>query len=93
MTHESPVNDNFDTIEVINQELIKKHQIESTPFLIIEIDQKYFGAIANYRLTQEYETFEECYDELTKITWNNITTLIITITEILKKQNEILKNN
>ena len=82
----------MDTIEVKNQELIKKHEIESTPFIIVEIDQKYFGAIANYRLTEEYETFEECYDALTKVTWNNITTLIITINEILKKHNNVLNN-
>jgi hypothetical protein len=76
----------MDTIEIQNEELVKRHEIEETPFTIVETDGYFFATIGQYRITEPKDTLEECRDEVTKFTWNNITNLIITITEILKNQ-------
>ena len=73
-------------ITVENEQLIKRHEIPTTPFTIVEIEGEYFGSMGNYRLTEKFKSFEEAHDAITANTWNNVTNLIITIHEILKNK-------
>jgi hypothetical protein len=71
----------------VNDELIKKTEIKDTPFTIVEIEGEFFATMGNYRMTEKYSTFEEAYDAIMANTWNNVTNLIIVLTEILKNSN------
>jgi hypothetical protein len=75
----------MDTITIENEQLIKRYEVENSPFVIVNIDNVYFGTLANYKLTKDYETKEEAEKALTEPTWNNITNLIIILHEILTK--------
>lgn len=74
------------TIEKETEEIttVKRTDVKETPFTIIEIEGKFFGALANYRITEEYKTFIEVEQELKKITWNRITQVMGILIEILK---------
>jgi len=74
----------MDTITIENHELIKRHEIKDTPFTIIEIENKFFATMGQFRLTETYDTYQEAHDKITANTWNNITNLILTLHEILK---------
>lgn len=75
-------------IEIENEQLIKRTEIETTPFTIVELDGKHFGTIGKYKITPDYETHEEAHNSVTQLTWNNITNLIFILNEIIKNQNE-----
>ena len=38
------------------EELIKRIDVENTPFVIINIENEYFGTFGQYRITEVYET-------------------------------------
>lgn len=73
-----------------NTELIKRTNIENTPFTIIEVNKKYFGTMGMNRITEEHDTFEEAKKETTEITWNRIIQTISIIIEHEKKINNLL---
>jgi hypothetical protein len=73
-----------------NEELIKRKEIESTPFVVVTINGKSFGSMGAYRLTESFDTEEEAENTVTKMTWNSITNVIMCIMDAtlnnLKKQ-------
>lgn len=69
-----------------NYELVKHHEVQGTPFTIIELvdEKKIFGVLGNYRMTEPMKTVAEAQTELQKITWNRILQVIGIAIEKLK---------
>lgn len=68
------------------EELIKRHEVSATPFMIIEHEKKFFGSLANYRITEEYDSLKECQNELTAVTWNRIVQVTMLLIETIKSE-------
>lgn len=77
--------------EVSGNEMIKKEEIKETPFTIITIDEKSFGSMGDYRITEPMGTVEEVRKELKKITWNRILQVVMILDEVKEKMNKINK--
>lgn len=73
------------------EELVKRTDIEGTPFTIIETDGKIFGVMGKYRITEPAESFELVKAELKQITWNRILQMIIIVTQEQESIKELLK--
>lgn len=66
----------------INEELISRTEIEGTPFTVIGIDNKYFGVMGQYRITEEYEDKEAVIAGLKEMNWNRIVQVILILKEL-----------
>lgn len=75
--------------DCLNEELIQREDIKDSPFQIITVDNKSFGVMGKYRLTEEKETKDEIRKDLESITWNRIIQVIM----ILDQINGDKKNN
>lgn len=75
--------------EVATQ-LIERKEVDNTPFVIVHSTEKgeYFGALANYRLTEIYDSYELAKKAVTKLNWDNIVRVIAIIVEQYNKQNK-----
>lgn len=69
-------------------ELIKRHEIDNTPFQIIETEEKCFGAMGKFRITEFFKTKEEVEKELTPMTWDRIIQVTILLIEEFKNQKQ-----
>lgn len=70
-----------------NSEMFESTQIEETPFTIIKHDEKYFGVLGNHRITQIFDTKEECEADLKDINWNRVMQVIWAVVEKFTKIN------
>ncbi len=70
-----------------NSEIFTHEQVEETPFTIIKHDEKYFGVLGNHRVTQLYDTKEECEADLKDINWNRVMQVIWAVVEKFTKIN------
>jgi len=70
-----------------NSEIFTHEQVEETPFTIIKHDEKYFGVLGNHRITQLFETKEECEADLKDINWNRVMQVIWAVVEKFTKIN------
>lgn len=70
-----------------NSEMFESTQIEETPFTIIKHDEKYFGVLGNHRITQIFDTKEECEADLKDINWNRVMQVIWAVVEKFTKLN------
>lgn len=75
-----------------NYELVKRTEIENSPFVIIGTEKGCFGALGEYKVTEDYETKEEVEKDLGDVSWNNITRLVLVLIEKVKKLEQIEKN-
>jgi len=73
-----------------NTELVKRLDVKDSPFQVIETKGEFFGAMANYRLTEVYETEAECREALEEFTWNRVVQVMMLLNE---KLNELNKEN
>lgn len=71
------------------EELIKRLEVENTPFMIITSDERSWGVLGNYRIT-EFGKKKDILKELKEITWNRIIQVIMILNEI--QENNNLKN-
>ena len=63
--------------------------VEGTPIAILSSDKGHFGVIGKNRVTEIYETYEECYKKCkSDATWEMITSLIETIVDVKLKNKE-----
>lgn len=62
------------------QQLTYEH-IENTPFTLLEEDGVWCGLIGNKRITNFYNDKNQCLEETTKISWNRIIQVVLTIIE------------
>jgi hypothetical protein len=68
-------------------ELVKKTELPETPFTIVEIDGKYFGAMGQYRLTEIWDEYETAQAELMMMSWNNILKVVMVVLDLTQKNN------
>lgn len=76
------------------EELIKRTEVKDTPFQVIQTDDKVFGVMGKYRLTEPLEDSEEnklkIMNELLVINWNKILNVILCVmdteSDIIKEQ-------
>jgi thioredoxin-related protein len=76
-------------MEVVkNEELVKRTEVENTPFVLVEQDGNKFLTLGNYRITDVDLTDEEL-KELTKgVNWLFLTTVVGVIAEQVNKLKE-----
>lgn len=81
-------NDNSNSSE--NKELIKRTEVDNTPFHIISnADETInFGVFGRYKITEDYHTIEQVKKELEKITWNRVIQIITLVHEMLNYKNK-----
>lgn len=65
-------------------ELIQKIDVENTPFIVVTVEGKSFGAMGQHRITEMMETAEEVSKELEKFSWNRLVQVMMILTEKLK---------
>lgn len=70
-----------------NSEIFTHEQVEETPFTIIKQDEKYFGVLGNHKITQLFDTKEECETDLKDINWNRVMQVIWAVVEKFTKIN------
>jgi hypothetical protein len=73
-----------------SEELVKRKTIENTPFEIITVDGKSFGAMGQYRVTEPKDTVKKVETELKKITWDRIVQVVMILNEV---KNKVETNN
>ena len=71
-----------------NEQMVERMQIENSPFTIISVDNKHFGVMGEYRMTEEMNSRGEVEDELRCITWNRIVQVMLVLSEIRNKDKE-----
>ncbi len=67
------------------EELITRKEIKNSPFHIIGTEEGYFGVIGKYRITEPAKTQKAIEKELSEITWNRITQIMLILIETQKK--------
>ncbi|AYQ58225.1 putative VP3 [Microviridae sp.] len=70
-----------------NSEMFTQEQIEDTPFTIIKHEEQYFGVLGKHRITQLFDTKEECEADLKEINWNRVMQVIWAVVEKFTKVN------
>lgn len=73
-TNKSNLNYKEDTFTTI-------HEVEDTPFKVVETEKGNFVVLGNHRLTHEIETKEEAIKEAKKMTWERIMQVIHILVE------------
>lgn len=73
------------------EELIKRVEIEGTPFTAILVEEKWFLAAGKYRLTEPLKSLEECKKE-SKPTWPRIMQMIYIVNENTKLIEQVNRN-
>lgn len=69
------------------KKLIKRTEIQDSPFTIISQENEHFVTMGNYRISEKCNSIEEA-KSLTKINWNLITTVTAIIVEkLIENQN------
>lgn len=73
-------------------ELIERHHIPDSPFMVITNteDGLSYGVMGKYRMTELYNSKEECIEEMSKITWNRIIQVIICLNHDQQSKNELI---
>lgn len=70
---------------------VNYEKVEDTPFTIAIVnEEKYFGVIGEFRVTEEHDSKEECIEDCKRITWNRIITIV---SIIIDKKEEVRKIN
>lgn len=69
------------------QELVKREEVEQTPFTIVTTEEGSFLTMGKYRLT-EAKTIEEIRKEAKQVTWNRLIQVIMLLNETMKEVNE-----
>lgn len=59
-----------------SEELIKRTEVETTPFTIVTVNGKSFGVFNKYRITEEYDNEEAVRKDLLSMNWNKIVTVM-----------------
>lgn len=91
-------NSNSINIPTEKQIIVEKENIKDTPFWLLKIEQGWFLAMGDNRLSEIYKTKKEALNHLEKNHWNIIMQLILIVEKTLKKevdgqQDKILNEN
>lgn len=63
------------------EELIERMEIKGTPFTAIRAGGKCFGTLGRFKITEDRETMPEVEEELTKVTYKTILTIVAVLIE------------
>ena len=74
-----------------NKQLIERFPIKETPFTVISLEDKHFGVMGEYRMTEDFKNRGECEDELKTITWNRIIQVVMVLEQIRQNDEEFNK--
>ena len=68
-------------------ELIERFVIPDSPFTVITLkeENKHFGVMGEYRITEEKENKIDVIKELEKVTWNRVIQVLMILEEIRGK--------
>lgn len=72
-------------------EMVERNLIEGSPFTVISVEDKHFGVMGEYRVTEEMKSRGEVEDELRCITWNRIIQVMMILEDIRGKDKEFDK--
>ena len=70
------------------EELVKRENIDDSPFQIITQEGYSFGVMGEYRVTDKDNDKNKIKKELKKITWNRIVQVIMILDELKTKINK-----
>lgn len=68
-----------------SNELIKREDIENSPFEVITTSDGSFGAMGQYRITEVMETKEAVKEDLKEMSWNRVIQVMTIILDINNK--------
>lgn len=71
-----------------NEELVKRHDIEETPFTIVEAAGGYWGTMGKYRITEKLESKKAVEDAIMPQTWNNLVRIMVLVTESINQKSK-----
>ena len=69
------------------EELVKREEVEHTPFTIVTTEEGSFLTMGKYRLT-EAQTIEEVRQEAKKVTWNRLIQVMMLLNETMGEMKE-----
>jgi hypothetical protein len=76
-----------DSTDNSQSSLISLESIENTPFTLITTEEGNFCAMGLCRITEVYASKDEAILAATSLTWNNIVTVMMIISEKMKTMN------
>jgi len=77
-----------------NTELIERYRVPNTPFDMITINSETFGTFGKFRITEIYQSKEECLKILEKVDWNRLVQIMTLVFELMNKEaSNILRQN
>jgi len=71
--------------ETQNEEMIKRTEIPNSPFMVITTKEGSFGALGNYKLTENYSTEKEAINATQAMTWNRLIQVMSLVHTILNE--------
>lgn len=71
-----------------NEELVTRKQIPGTPFNIIGANEKWWGTMGKYRLTEQLDTEEDAVMQTTTMTWDRVIQIMQALIEINQEEKE-----
>jgi hypothetical protein len=76
-----------------NEELRKVHNVEDTPFTVVEHDGKFFLALGRWRLSGDYDKLEDAKDETNNVSWDMLIKVIYSVaSDVVQFDVEQVKN-
>lgn len=78
-----------DALEIPKEKslIIEREQIENTPFWALRIENGWFLALGDNRLTPPYKTKKECIEHLDKHKWQVIMQVALIMSKVKQKEN------
>tara|TARA_E500000331_G_scaffold127130_1_gene124711 strand:+ start:789 stop:1091 length:303 start_codon:yes stop_codon:yes gene_type:complete len=74
----------------LNSENVKREVIENTPFTVITVDEKSFGSMGDYRITEPKDSVDEVMKELDQKSWNRIIQVCMILMDMNNKDNKLI---
>jgi len=69
----------------MSEELIKREEVEGTPFIIVTTENGSFGVLGEFRIT-EVKEIEVLREELRYVDWNKIVQVVMILINKMQKQ-------
>lgn len=84
MTKEQQLMTEVNGSVISKYELIERHSVDGTPFVIVRTDEGYFVSMGQYRLT-DFVDLEQCESFILTHDWNFLLSIISVLVEQITK--------
>lgn len=74
----------MEAVKEKKKELIKRYDVDGSPFVIIKVEGKYFGSMGNFRITEPAKSKKEIEEVLRDMSWNRIVQIMLILIESTK---------